>query len=382
MGLLTNVSNRLKDEVKRYQEQLAAEKGEKSQMKDKETSEKETMTERQEGNGNEGGPDAREVAVKQTMTDRTEPENNQVEAETQTTMTRCEKQTMTEEVEENLERQTIPKEDNTRENTSDSTPRNNNRNERAEVKNSEADADGRRKGKDYSKLCIEYVWNGKCYNRYCKFTHKKLCRELRKEGECSREDCEDGHNVDVICREFRRGKCDFDELHCRFLHLELKETSRQAIVRESAQNPERQREQPDEEKQRNDEEISPGLTETEEEQETVVEEVETAEYEIVDEFFCTSPVREVQTTQEQPTQENEQMVEEQRSVREISDEEEVAEEPEQSKDSEPQETSDFLEMDMKHDIWKELKSMKLDIIRAITTEIKRQKEGKRGGQRQ
>ena len=56
--------------------------------------------------------------------------------------------------------------------------------------------------------------------------------------------------------------------------------------------------------------------------------------------------------------------------------------PEQKDNQGEEDEKDFLEVDIRHDIWKELKMMKSEIIAALTLEIKRQKKEEQGGQSQ
>ena len=78
--------------------------------------------------------------------------------------------------------------------------------------------------KDYSKLCNRYVWDGECvYKDKCYYTHKNICRQLREQGECTSENCEEGHNVDGVCKRFNQGRCSQRSSYCKYLHIRLKE---------------------------------------------------------------------------------------------------------------------------------------------------------------
>ena len=81
----------------------------------------------------------------------------------------------------------------------------------------------KKRSKDYSKLCNRYVWSGECRGEksWCRYTHKTLCRQLRKEGECTNDECRDGHNIDGICKEYNKGSCRYGSERCRFLHIKI-----------------------------------------------------------------------------------------------------------------------------------------------------------------
>ena len=77
--------------------------------------------------------------------------------------------------------------------------------------------------RDYDKLCNDYVWDGTCrWESRCKFKHKKLCKMLINNGECTKQRCEDGHNVEGVCRYHNQGGCKFHERKCRYLHIKLR----------------------------------------------------------------------------------------------------------------------------------------------------------------
>ena len=78
--------------------------------------------------------------------------------------------------------------------------------------------------KDYSKLCNRYVWDGECvYKDKCYYTHKNICRQLREQGECTSDNCEEGHNVDGVCKRFNQGRCNERSSYCRYLHIRMKQ---------------------------------------------------------------------------------------------------------------------------------------------------------------
>lgn len=78
------------------------------------------------------------------------------------------------------------------------------------------------KRKDKSKLCNQYVWEGRCSYKRCIYSHKKLCRQLKEHGECKVDDCERGHNVDGICKRYNsEDGCNFRSSTCRYLHIKL-----------------------------------------------------------------------------------------------------------------------------------------------------------------
>ena len=82
----------------------------------------------------------------------------------------------------------------------------------------------KKRPKDNSKLCNRYVWSGECRGEksWCRYTHKTLCKQLKKEGECTNDECRDGHNTDGICREYNKGNCRYGSEQCRLLHIKIR----------------------------------------------------------------------------------------------------------------------------------------------------------------
>ena len=119
------------------------------------------------------------------------------------------------------------------------------RNVEEEVKKIREATNRRKYKKDESKLCNQWVWDRKCtYGERCRFTHKRLCRRLRKEGECNGEGCQDGHNLDGICRRYNSNEgCNKGSRYCRFLHIKVKKIEPKKERREDDQSRKKTREE-------------------------------------------------------------------------------------------------------------------------------------------
>ena len=199
--------------------------------------------------------------------------------------------------------------------------------------NMENNADER---KDHSKLCNEYVWNGKCNKVKCKFAHKKLCRTLRKEGTCENNYCEDGHNLDGICKFYNKNSCWNDEQSCKYLHIRVK-----SLTGETRDKAMRHRE-----KSRLGHERKIHGSDTEQQNSrtndggTKVAEVnESGEmFDVVDEYYAS-----------ETEEENQRPI----ATEVASGDEATLGEEEMKKD--------FLEMGRKHDIWKEIGRMETEL---------------------
>ena len=84
--------------------------------------------------------------------------------------------------------------------------------------------------KDKTPLCNIFVSTGKCWKKGCRYTHKRLCRGLEIEGECTKLDCRDGHNIDGICRHFNNNGCWNSRERCRYLHIRIKAVEEQRRI--------------------------------------------------------------------------------------------------------------------------------------------------------
>ena len=78
------------------------------------------------------------------------------------------------------------------------------------------------KHKDMTPLCNRYVGTGECWRRGCRYTHKRLCRRIERDGICTKVGCWDGHNTGGICRYYNNGGCRYSRETCRYVHIKIK----------------------------------------------------------------------------------------------------------------------------------------------------------------
>ena len=166
---------------------------------------------------------------------------------------------------------------------------------------------------------------------------------MRKEGECKKAECGDGHNTDVICRNFSQGRCRFDELRCRFLHLKVKEKTTGTNKERQSVN-EKRKERKDLANTTKDEERSG---------------------------------RDTVKRKDADPEKNDHLEGEDGKV--IDKAEDVQQNARKMSTSQGQE--DFLGMDLRHDIWKEMAEVKAD-IRELTRELRQLTRKEREDQNQ
>ena len=237
-------NNKLKEEVKRYQEKLREVKESASEKKAKEIVNKEIKmyNEMKKYQGNLGTCTAEASGdEKKQSTDQTESADN------------LEEETVTEEVDQVQEQegQEIEQEkkttalERTREGEEVETERSENEDnmtkdeielnieeEIEEIRNNDKRSSERKPDtpieKDKSKLCNSYVLKGMCRRDRCKFTHKELCREIVEKGECKKQECEQGHDISGICRRYNSNSgCNMWPRRCHFLHIKIRNNNRE-----------------------------------------------------------------------------------------------------------------------------------------------------------
>ena len=92
--------------------------------------------------------------------------------------------------------------------------------------------------KAQEKLCNRFVQERHCpFGEQCRYAHKKICKELIEYGSRKKSNCEAGHNTEGICRNFTvKGTCRFDK-RCRFVHVELgKRKTKKSTIKQTDEN--------------------------------------------------------------------------------------------------------------------------------------------------
>ena len=272
--------------------------------------------------------------------------------------------------------------------------------------------------KDQSPLCNEYVWSGKCWRRGCSFTHKKLCRNLERDGVCADATCRDGHNTKSICRYFNDRGCRYSAERCRYLHIKINNSeekwggkSQQNHQRKEYAKAEGENESSDGEEIRTTKEESSNEDENEclvvsDGDEMCYEETEITGSNAVEaldvqaDLMCVSDSADMCHEETEITGSNaEEALDVQTNLmcvdewynEESGEEDESGEQEETAKCTEVEtkhradltdvkerrDLLDFLRMDIKHDVWKEIKATKAE-IRILEEEVK---EKRRPGDR-
>ena len=253
-------------------------------------------------------------------------------------------------------------------------------------------ASSKKQEKDHSKLCYRWIWSGKCDYPNCKFTHKKLCKRLRKIGECDLEECQDGHSTDGICWRYNsKDGCRFGSEYCKFLHItvksmEVKEQNRKVAAKEKA---EENQEEEDENQEKDSEQRK---KERKEAESGIEEEYVSTKYQWsncdVSACYDKEYYAEKRTQEKSDPTEEEEKIEMKRTLgkgkKENSRNEETRrndkrrvsfkEQQREQKDN----GESFLEIDSRHDVWKQIKGLKTE-IRYLEREMR--KVGRRSGGR-
>lgn len=222
----------------------------------------------------------------------------------------------------------------------------------------------KKKEKDHSKLCYRWVWSEKCDYPNCKFTHKKLCRTLRKKGECDLEECQDGHSTDGICWSYNsRGGCRFTSEYCKFLHISVKS------IKQNDRKKNNKSSRTDEEEKQEDEEDEDLESQENMEREEYINKTTyyDEDYRLEIETRPENEITDREGDQVSESREKERKKEERKENRRVSFKEERTEEH-----GRPDPDS-FLGIDSRHDVWKQIRGLKEE-IRNLERDMR---EGKR-----
>ena len=218
---------------------------------------------------------------------------------------------------------------------------------------------------DDSPLCNRFLWSGWCkFGEQCRYTHKKLCTNLQETGQCRRRLCEDGHNIDGICRQYNNGNCTNDERNCRFLHIKIKrrEEGRVEPAIEEAHE-EIHSSTTIEEEESQDEEYSIHTDDEEQEQDQEV-----------DEWYCSSFEETVRETQVSGKEDGGNITDNARN-------EEGENKTEGREITVDRGLDHFLWLDRKHDIWSQIKATQAE-IKELEKSIQGKKRKRHGGRHQ
>ena len=231
--------------------------------------------------------------------------------------------------------------------------------------------------KDHSPLCNDYVWSGECWRRGCRFTHKKLCRKLEKEGVCAVDACRDGHNTKSVCRYFNDKGCRYSVETCRYLHIKINNSEKRGGENQ-INHPRKMCEKADDRNASSGEDVI-----STEKDECINEEGNSSGVSVSGESFSegtevtgsnTEKTREIEETNLMCI--DEWYHEESDEESGCGDQGKTASTEVVTKDGkdktdikEKRDLLDFLRMDIKHDVWKEIKATKAE-IRKLEKEVR------------